>query len=126
MASHKSGFLEIIRMNQRKQGSWWGLYTLLPLTLALLVVAAKVPMGHTLHQILLALIVVVVAILAWQWTERHATLMGADGVNAQAEEETFASAGFEPGRFAPSLTKTQAQYRSVMFTQQNEETPPRP
>lgn len=110
------------QIRRSKSASWWGLYALIPLTALLLVLAARVKMGEAVHQMLLVAIVVVVAVLAFAWSEQHADLMGSEGVDADAEASELTTAGIEPGRFAPSLTTRQAHYRRVMFARQSPET----
>jgi hypothetical protein len=103
-------------MNRNQRRTWWGLYALAPITVGLLAVAARVQVGAVLHKVFYAVIIVAVSALAWLWSETHANLMGAEGVNAQAEEQVLATAGTQDGRFAPSLTGRQAHYRSVMLS----------
>jgi hypothetical protein len=109
-------------MKRGRRGSWWGLYALIPVTALLLVLADKVRVGEPLHQILLIAVVVVVAVLALLWSERHADLLGSEGVDAQAEASELAETGIASGRFLPSITARQAHYRQVMFSRHSPET----
>ncbi len=101
-------------MRRSKRRPWWGLYAVGLVTAALLYGSTRV--GGALHGLLLIAIIVVAGLLAWLWSEAHAKLMAAEGVNAQAEEDSLAAAGVRPGRFAPSVTLRQANYRSIMLS----------
>ncbi len=101
-------------MRRSKRRPWWGLYAVGLVTAALLYGSTRV--GGALHKLLLVGIIVVAGLLAWLWSEAHANLMAAEGVNARAEEDSLAAAGIRRGRFAPSLTLTQANYRSSMLS----------
>ncbi len=102
-------------MKQSKGRSWLGLYALIPVTTGLLYAAFSARVAPALHVAMLIAIVVVVPLLALGWSERHADLLGAEGVNARAEEDALKAAGIRAGRFAPSQTARQAQYRRVML-----------
>ncbi len=103
-------------VRRSNRGSWRGLYALIPLTAILLLLAARLKLRGPLHQILLVGVVLVVAVLAFLWSEGHADLMGSEGADAEAETSELSAAGIEPGRFAPSITALQAHYRQVMFS----------
>ena len=113
-------------MKRSKRESWWGLYALIPVTAMLLYVSYRVRVGATLHAILLVAVAVVVAVLTLLWLGKHADLVASEGVDAQAEEDSLASAGITPGRLAPSLTARQAHYRRIMVAGRltNPKTPP--
>jgi hypothetical protein len=108
-------------MKRSTRGSWWGLYALVPISVALLYVAATVKAGETVHLILLSAVSVAVPILGLLWSERHADLMGSEGVDARAEEESLAATGVETRRLAPSLTARQAHYRGIMLARSADE-----
>ncbi len=109
------------QIRRNKRGSWRGLYALIPLTAILLLLAARLKVGASLHQLLLVAIVVVIAVLALLWSEGNADLLGSEGVDADAEASELGAAGIEPGRFAPSITTSQAHYRQVMFSRHSPE-----
>jgi hypothetical protein len=54
---------------------WWGLYTLVPLTIALMVIDFDAAMAQTWHLILLAGIVCTVCALALSWVDRNPWLV---------------------------------------------------
>jgi hypothetical protein len=110
-------------MHYTKRGSWRGLYALLPLAGGLLYLAYRVQVEEVWHTLLLGGVVMIIGSLAWHWSETHADLMASEGVDAQAGEDTLAAGGIQPGRYAPSLSTTQAQYRLVMFGRQAVQTP---
>ncbi len=103
-------------MDRKIRSPWWGLFALVPIAAALLYLAAEVKVGETLRQVLLIAIVVIVALLALFWSEKHADLMGSDGVDARAEQQDLAERGCTREGLNPSLTGRQAAYRLVMFT----------
>jgi hypothetical protein len=113
-------------MHGSKRGSWWGLYALAALTVGLLYAAARVHVGEVLHKVLYVAIILVVTTLAWLWSETHANLLGAEGVNAQAEKAALAATGVEAGRYAPSRTATQAHFRSIMLAGESNASPADP
>ena len=112
-------------MKRSTRGSWWGLYALVPVSAALLYIVATVKVGETARSILLLAVVVAVPTLALLWSERHADLMGAEGVDAQAEKDSLAALGVETRRLAPSLTARQAHYRGVMLARSTDDHPNR-
>ena len=59
----------------RRELKWWGLFVLLPLTAALIVLDDDVPLTHAWHMVLLGGIVLVVCLLALRWVERNARLV---------------------------------------------------
>jgi len=102
-------------MKRRKSSGWWGLYILVPVTLGLLLLADRAPgHGDTWHTLVTIGIVLLACGLAWLWSERNADLVGAQGVDAQAEGKSLSERGIRPGSLAPSLTARQAHYRQVM------------
>ena len=110
-------------MKRNTRGSWWGLYALVPISVALLYVSAKVKAGETVHMILLLAVAVAVPILALLWSESHADLMGSEGVDARAERDSLDASGVDTGRLAPSLTTRQAHYRGVMLARRADDCP---
>ena len=108
-------------MKRTKKGSWWGLYALIPITVTLLYLAHRARVEQSVHVILLVAIVIGVPALALLWSEKHADLMGSEGVDARAEEESLVAAGITAGRFAPSLTARQAHYRRMMLPKATDE-----
>jgi hypothetical protein len=83
----------------------------------LLYLVHRARVGETVQDILLAAVVICVLVLALLWSEKHADLMGSEGVNALAEEESLTGAGITDGRLAPSLTARQAHYRRIMLAE---------
>lgn len=70
----------------RRELKWWGLFVLLPLTAALIVLDDDAPLTHAWHLVLLGGIVLVVCLLALRWVERNVRLVehgGADPIFAQ-------------------------------------------
>ncbi len=101
-------------MKRRQRGSWWGLYALGLLTAVLLYASARVRWAG--HRVLPLAIILVAGYLAWLWAEKHADLVAAEGANARAEEDSLIAAGYAPGRWAPSLTARQANYRTIILS----------
>ena len=102
-------------MKRRKSPRWWGLYIVAPVALGLLLVAdGATGHGETWHTLVSIGIAVLACGLAWLWSERNADLVGAQGVDAQAEGKSLSERGIRPGSLAPSLTARQAHYRQVM------------
>jgi hypothetical protein len=58
---------------------WWGLYALVPLMIALMVIDADGAMSQTWHLILLAGIVCTVCALALAWVDKNPRLVERDG-----------------------------------------------
>jgi hypothetical protein len=66
-------------MDQLHFSKWWGLYTLVPLTIALMVIDFDGAMAQTWHLILLAGIVCIVCALATSWVDRNPGLVERGG-----------------------------------------------
>jgi hypothetical protein len=62
-------------MDKLHFSKWWGLYTLVPLTIALMVIDFDAAMAQTWHLILLAGIVCTVCALALSWVDRNPWLV---------------------------------------------------
>jgi hypothetical protein len=62
---------------------WWGLYALLPLMIALMVIDVDAAMSQTWHLILLAGIVFVVCALALSWVDGNPRLVERAGLGLQ-------------------------------------------
>ena len=60
-------------MGKLQLSKWWGLYALVPLMIALMVIDVDAAMSQTWHRILLAGIVFVVCALALSWVDRAPT-----------------------------------------------------
>ena len=69
-------------MRKFRRLRWWGLFALMPLTVALIVLDDEAPFSETWHLVLLAAIVVVICVLAVAWAERNAELMEREGADA--------------------------------------------
>ena len=61
---------------------WWGLFALIPLTVALMVLDDEASFSQTWRLVILAAIVVVVCVLAAAWAERNPHLMEREGADA--------------------------------------------
>jgi hypothetical protein len=70
---------------------WWGLYALVPLMIALMVIDVDAAMSQTWHLILLAGIVLVVCGLALAWVDRNPRLVECGGLDRK-EGDPAASA----------------------------------
>ncbi len=66
-------------MSKLRLSEWWGLYALLPLMVALMVVDDDAAMSQTWHLILLAGIAVAICALALAWVDRHPRLVERGG-----------------------------------------------
>jgi hypothetical protein len=66
-------------MGKQRFFKWWGLYALVPLTIALMVIDFDGAMAQTWHLILLAGIVCVVCALAISWVDRNPWLVERGG-----------------------------------------------
>jgi membrane-anchored protein YejM (alkaline phosphatase superfamily) len=62
-------------MGKLRLSKWWGLYALLPLLIALIVIDDDAAMSGTWHLIFLAGIVVAICALALSWANRHPQLL---------------------------------------------------
>jgi hypothetical protein len=62
-------------MDKLHFSKWWGLYTLVPLTIALMVIDFDAAMAQTWHLILLAGIVCTICALALSWVDRNPWLV---------------------------------------------------
>jgi hypothetical protein len=103
-------------MKRRKTPGWWGLYVIAPVALGLLLLANRAQwLGEGGHTAVTIGIVLLACGLAWLWSEKHDELMGAQGIDAQAEEQALSERGIRPGSLAPSITARQANYRQVML-----------
>lgn len=61
---------------------WWGLFALIPLTVALMVLDDEALFSETWHLVLLAAIAVAICVLAVAWAERNSGLMEREGADA--------------------------------------------
>ena len=66
-------------MGKLRLSKWWGLYALLPLMVALMVIDDDAAMSQTWHLILMAAIAVAVCVLALSWIDRHPRLVERGG-----------------------------------------------
>jgi hypothetical protein len=66
-------------MAKLRLSKWWGLYALVPLMIALMVIDADGAMSQTWHLILLAGIVCTVCALALAWVDKNPRLVERDG-----------------------------------------------
>jgi hypothetical protein len=62
-------------MGKLRFSKWWGLYALVPLMIALMVIDVDGAMSQTWHLILLAGIAYIVCALALSWVERNPLLV---------------------------------------------------
>jgi hypothetical protein len=69
-------------MGKLRRFRWWGLFALMPLTVALIVFDDEAPLSGTWHLVLLAAIVVATCVLAIAWAERNAELVEREGADA--------------------------------------------
>jgi hypothetical protein len=69
-------------MRRFRRFGWWGLFALLPLTVALMVFDDEAPLSEMWRLILLAAIVLVICVLAVAWAERNSRLMEREGADA--------------------------------------------
>jgi len=69
-------------MRKFRRPRWWGLYALIPLTVALLVLDDEAPFSEVWRLVLLAGIVLVICVLAVAWAERNFGLMEREGADA--------------------------------------------
>jgi hypothetical protein len=65
-------------MGKRRPSKWWGLYALVPLMIALMIIDVDGAMSQTWHLILLAGIVLIISALALSWVERNPQLIDLD------------------------------------------------
>jgi hypothetical protein len=61
---------------------WWGLFALIPLTVALMVLDDEAPFSQTWRLVLLGAIAVVICVLAAAWAERNPDLIEREGADA--------------------------------------------
>jgi len=66
-------------MGKLHLSKWWGLYALVPLMIALMVIDDDAAMSQTWHRILLAGIVFLVCALALSWVDKHPRLVERGG-----------------------------------------------
>jgi hypothetical protein len=69
-------------MRKSRSLRWWGLFALIPLTVALMVLDDEAPFSEMWRLVLLAAIVVVICVLAIAWAERNPGLMEREGADA--------------------------------------------
>jgi hypothetical protein len=70
-------------MRRLRRGlKWWGLFALMPLLVALIVLDDNAPLSETWHMILLGAIVVGVCVLAMRWVERNPGLVECEGADS--------------------------------------------
>ena len=70
-------------MGKFRFSKWWGLYALLPLMVALIVIDDDADMSQTWHLILLAGIVYIVCALALSWVDRNPLLVERAGLGVK-------------------------------------------
>ncbi len=75
-------------MSKLRFSKWWGLYALVPLMIALMVIDADAAMSQTWHLILLAGIVYVVCALALSWVDKHPRLVERSGLAGEDSDPT--------------------------------------
>lgn len=85
-------------MSKLRLSEWWGLYALLPLMVALMVVDDDADMSQTWHLILLAGIAIAVCALALSWVNRHPRLVERGGAGLPSVAD---SGGGAPATRAP-------------------------
>ena len=73
-------------MGKLRFSKWWGLYALVPLMIALMIVDVDAAMSQTWHLILLAGIVYAVCALALSWVDRHPRLVERGGFGGEDSE----------------------------------------
>jgi hypothetical protein len=93
---------------------WWGLFALIPLTVALMVLDDEAPFSEVWRLILLAGIVVVICVLAIAWTERHAGLVEREGVDALVSYRPLPGTIEAMGAVPPAQESTSARRRSLV------------
>ena len=96
-------------MDKLRISRWLGLYALLPLLVALMVVNVDADMSQSWHRILLAVSVVAVCKLALSWVDRHPRLVERGGAGLSYADEN-APAPFCTRRFYPTFEEL---YQSV-------------
>jgi len=75
-------------MGKLRFSKWWGLYALVPLMIALMIVDVDAAMSQTWHLILLAGIVYAVCALALSWVDKHPRLVERGGFGGADSEPT--------------------------------------
>ena len=70
-------------MGKLRFSKWWGLYALVPLMIALMVIDVDAAMSQTWHLILLAGIVYIVCALALSWVDRNPRLVERAGLSVK-------------------------------------------
>lgn len=82
---------------------WWGLFALLPLIVALIVLDDDAPFSVGWHYLALAAIVALICALAIRWVERHSELMEREGADALVTDRSLIGALDEqkPEQVAP-------------------------
>ena len=92
-------------MRKFRHPRWWGLYALIPLTVALMVLDDEAPFSEVWRLVLLAGIVVVICVLAVAWAERNFRLMEREGADALVSYRplpgTIEAMGADPGAQEP-------------------------
>lgn len=69
-------------MRKLRRLRWWGLFALIPLTVALMVFDYAVPFSEMWRLVLLAAIVMVICVLAVAWAESNFDLIQREGADA--------------------------------------------
>ena len=102
-------------MQRLRRLGWWGLFALIPLTVALMVFDYEAPFSEMWHLVLLAAIVVVICVLAVAWAERNFELMEREGADALISYRplpgTIEAMGAEP----PAQEAPKAGRRRLVF-----------
>ena len=75
-------------MAKLRLSKWWGLYALVPVMIALIVIDVDAAMSQTWHLILLAGIVYSVSALALAWVDRNPRLVERAGLGVKESDPT--------------------------------------
>ena len=74
-------------MSGLRISKWWGLYALLPLMIALMIVDIGADMSPMWHSILFVAITVAIGVLALSWVDRHPRLVERSGAGLSCNDE---------------------------------------
>jgi len=69
-------------MRRFRSFRWWGLFALVPLAVAMMVLDDEAPFSQTWRLVLLGAIAVVICVLAAAWAERNPDLIEREGADA--------------------------------------------